>query len=41
MKPAVRFAARAPARDDDDKIRSWDPDGLIAEKGEQRADGIV
>jgi hypothetical protein len=31
VKLALRFAVRARARDDDDKIRSWDPDGLIAE----------
>jgi hypothetical protein len=35
MKPAVRFAARATAHDDDDDVRFWDPDSLITEKGEQ------
>jgi hypothetical protein len=39
MKPAVRFAPRAAARDGDDVIGARDPDGLIAEKGEPRADG--
>jgi hypothetical protein len=41
MKAAVRSAPRATARDDDDQIHSWDPDGLIAEEGEERADGIA
>jgi hypothetical protein len=40
MKPAVRFAVRATAVDDDDEIRPRDPDGLIGEEGEPRADGI-